>query len=145
MEGAVPHGIIEYEAALRIVPAQDAFGVNALGKTELERAKAVHAAHVDEFMKQPGVEGVGITSSADAPGEAALMIYLIRRENHNRVPAVIDGVRTRVRETSRFTAGRRGQEPERGCPVPAENMAGRKILPAVGDALPAQASQHPTE
>ena len=119
MEGAAPHGIIEYEAALRIVPAEDAFGVNALDKTEVERAKAVHAAHVDELMKQPGVQGVGITSSADAPGEAALMIYLIRGEKHNEIPAVIDGARTRVRETSRFTAGRRGKEPERGCPVPA--------------------------
>jgi hypothetical protein len=114
-----PHGIIEYEAASRIVPAQDALAVNALDTTEVERAKAVHAAHVDELMKQPGVQGVGITSSADAPGEAALMIYLIRGEKHNAIPAVIDGVRTRVRETSRITAGRRGQEPEQGCQVPA--------------------------
>ena len=114
-----PHGIIEYEAASRIVPAQDVLAVNALDTTEVERAKAVHATHVDELMKQPGVQGVGITSSADAPGEAALMIYLIRGEKHNGIPAVIEGVRTRVRETSRFTAGRRGQEPEQGCRVPA--------------------------
>ena len=119
MEGPAPHGIMEYEAALRIVPPQDAFAVSALEKTEVERAKAVHAAHVDELMKQPGVQGVGITSSADAPGEAALMIYLIRGEKHEAVPPVIDGVRTRVRETSRFTAGRRGQEPQQGCKVPA--------------------------
>jgi len=119
MAGPAPRGIIEYEAASRIVPAQDVFAVNALDETELERAKAVHAAHVDEWMKQPGVQGVGITSSADAPGEAALMIYLVRGEKHNAIPAVIDGVRTRVRETSRFTAGRRGQEPEQGCRVPA--------------------------
>jgi hypothetical protein len=46
------------------------------------------------------------------------MIYLIRGEKHNAIPAVIDGVRTRLRETSRFTAGRRGQEPEQGCRVP---------------------------
>ena len=114
-----PHGIIEYEAASRIVPAQDALAVNALDTTEVERATTVHAAHVNELMKQPGVQGVGITSSADAPGEAALMIYLIRGEKHNVIPAVIDGVRTRLRETSRFTAGRRGQEPEQGCKVPA--------------------------
>jgi hypothetical protein len=98
---------------------QDTFAVGALDKTEVERAKAAHAAHVDELMKEPGVQGVGITSSADAPGEAALMIYLIRGERHNAIPAVIDGVRTRVRETSRFTAGRRGQEPVQGCRVPA--------------------------
>src|SRR5579859_6979644 len=119
MENPAPHGILEFEAASRIVPTQDAFTVSALGKTELERAKAIHAAHAEEFMKEPGVQGVGITSSADAPGEAALMIYLIRGEKHNAIPAVIDGLRTRVRETSRFTAGRRGQEPEQGCRVPA--------------------------
>jgi len=119
MENPAPHGILEFEAASRIVPTQDAFTVSALGKTELERAKAIHAAHVDEWMKQPGVQGVGITSSADVPGEAALMIYLIRGEKHNAIPSVIDGLRTRVRETSRFTAGRRGQEPEQGCRVPA--------------------------
>ena len=119
MAGAAPHGILEYEAASRIVPAQDAFAVSALEPAEVERAKLVHAAHADEWMKQPGVQGVGITSSADAPGEAALMLYLIRGEKHNAIPAVIDGLRTRVRETSRFTAGRRGQEPEQGCRVPA--------------------------
>jgi len=119
MEGPAPHGIMEYEAASRIVPAQDAFAVSALEMTEVERAKAVHTTHVDELIKQPGVQGVGVTSSVDAPGEAALMIYLIRGERHNVIPAVIDGVRTRVRETSRFTAGRRGQEPEQGCRVPA--------------------------
>ena len=140
-----PHGIIEYEAALRIVPAQDVLAVNAVDKTEVELAKAVHAAHVDELMKQPGVQGVGITSSADAPGEAALMIYLIRGEKHNAIPAVIDGVRTRVRETSRFTAGRRGQEPEQGCKVPAENVAQRKMLHTRSDTLAMQGSQDPTE
>ena len=129
LEGAAPHGILEYESASRIVPAQDAFGVSALEKTEVERAKAVHAAHVDELMKQPGVQGVGITSSADAPGEAALMIYLIRWEKHNAIPAVIDGVRTRVRETSRFTGGRRGQEPGQGCRVPAEETTNKSQDP----------------
>jgi hypothetical protein len=118
-----PRGILEYEAASRIVPAQDEFAVSALEATELERAKLVHAARADEWMKQPGVQGVGITSSADSPGEAALMLYLIRGEKHDAIPAMIDGVRTRVRETSRFTAGRRGQEPEQGCKVPAEKAA----------------------
>jgi hypothetical protein len=123
MNGPAPHGILEFEAASRIIPPQVAFAVNALDKAEMERAKAVHAAHVDEFIKQPGVQGVGITSSADAPGEAALMIYLVRGEKHNPIPALIDGLRTRLRETSRFTAGRRGQELEQGCRVPGENAA----------------------
>ena len=140
-----PHGIVEFEAASRIVPAQDAFAVSALEKTEVERARVVHAAHVDELMKQPGVQGVGITSSADAPGEAALMVYLIRGENHNAIAAVIDGVRTRVRETSRFTAGRRGQEPMQGCKVPAEKTAERKVLSGERDRELNQLEQAPPE
>jgi hypothetical protein len=119
MNGPAPHGILEFEAASRIVPAQDPFTVNALDNAEMERAKAVHTAHADELMRQPGVQGVGITSSADALGEAALMIYLIRGAKHNAIPALMDGLRTRVRETSRFTAGRRAQEPEQGCRLPA--------------------------
>src|SRR6266702_8167685 len=108
----------------------------------MERAKAVHSAHVDEWMKQPGVQGVGITSSADAPGEAALMVYLIRGAKHAAIPSVIDGLRTRVRETSRFTAGRRGQEPELGCRVPLGNTAKLKMLhgemgAAAGQPVPA--------
>jgi hypothetical protein len=129
MDEPTPHGILEYEAASRIVPAQDVFTVSALEKTEVERATAVHAARVAELMKQQGVQGVGITSSADAPGEAALMIYLIRGEKHNAIPAVIDGVRTRVKETSRFTAGRRGQEQEQGCKVPSEKVTNKSIDP----------------
>jgi hypothetical protein len=123
MKWQAPHGILEFEEAARIVPPHDVFEVNGLDQREVERAQTVHAAHVDELMKQPGVQGVGITSSADAPGEAALMIYLIRGAKHSAIPAVIDGLRTRVRETSRFTAGRRGQEPEQGCKVPIGNTA----------------------
>jgi len=79
--------------------------VSAISETEVMRARAVHKAHVDEWMKKAGVQGVGITSSMDAPGEAALLIYLIRGAEHPAIPAVIDGLRTRVREGSRFTAG----------------------------------------
>jgi hypothetical protein len=109
--GTGPRGMLEKEAA----QIADVFAVNALTKEEVERARAAHAAHANELMKEPGVQGVGITSSADAPGEAALLIYLVEGEKHNAIPALIDGVRTRVRTTSRFTAGNRGVRREEGC------------------------------
>jgi len=68
----------------------------------VERAKVVHAASAGGLMRQRGVQGVGISSSADAPGEAALIVFVIRGVPHDPIPAVIDGVRTRVRETGRF-------------------------------------------
>ena len=115
---AGPHGVFEMDAATRIAPVVDTFAVSAIPQEELTRAKAVHAAHASELMKQPGVQGVGITSSADAPGEAALMIFVVRGVPRNPIPVSIDGLRTRVRESSRFTAGQRGTETISGCQVP---------------------------
>jgi len=116
--GAGPHGVFEMETAQRIAPVVDTFAVQALSNQELARAKAVHRAHVAELMKQPGVQGVGITSSADAPGVAALMILVVRGVPRNPIPVMIDGLRTRIRESSPFTAGQRGAETMSGCKVP---------------------------
>jgi hypothetical protein len=113
--GAGPHGVFDMETAARIAPALDTFAVQSLSTQEMARAKAVHAAHVSELMKQPGVQGVGITSSADAPGEAALMIFVVRGVARNPIPVLIDGLRTRIRESSRFTAGERGTEVSSSC------------------------------
>jgi hypothetical protein len=100
--------------------------VYPISETELVRAKAVHAARANDQMSQPGVQGVGITSSLDAPGEAALMILLVRGVAHNPIPPVIDGLRTRVRESSRFTAGAGDAHSKAACAVPATQTPLRK-------------------
>jgi hypothetical protein len=97
--------------------------VYALSDAELQRAQVVHSAHAKALMQLPAVQGVGITSSVDSPGEAALMIFLIRGVTYAPIPAAIDGLRTRVRESSRFRAGYRGREPQRTCVVPAKRSA----------------------
>jgi hypothetical protein len=93
--------------------------VYPISEAELERAKRVHAARAQEEMSQPGVQGVGISSSLDAPGEAALMIFLVRGAAHNPIPPVIDGLRTRVRESGRFRAGAGDASPRGACTMPA--------------------------
>ena len=84
---------------------------------EMQRAKIVHAAHVAELMKNPSVLGVGITSSVDSPGEAALLIYVRRGAPQNVLPAEMDGLRTRIRETGPFVAGRDNAGASQGCKV----------------------------
>jgi hypothetical protein len=116
--GAGPHGVFEMETAQRVAPVTDTFAVQTLSNQEMARAKAVQAVHIADLMKQPGVQGVGITSSADAPGEAALMIFVVRGVPRNPIPVTIDELRTRVRESSRFTTGRRDGESVTGCKVP---------------------------
>jgi hypothetical protein len=108
-------------------PRQAAYSIS---QAEYERAKIVHAAHADEWMQQPGVQGVGITASVDSPGEAALMIFLIRGATHTAIPPVIDGLRTRLRVSSRFRAGTRDKEPRRACRVPAIRATTSAIAPA---------------
>ncbi len=100
--------------------------VYPISEGELARAKAVHAARANEQMSQPGVQGVGISSSLDAPGEAALMIFLVRGVAHSPIPPVIDGLRTRVRESSRFTAGSGDARSSGACTVPATKAPLRK-------------------
>lgn len=96
--------------------------VYPITEAEMARAKTVHTAHVDDLMKKAGVQGVGIGSSADAPGEAALVIFFIRGVPQDPIPPIIDGLRTRVRESSRFRAGF-GNAPQPGCSMPARRKA----------------------
>jgi hypothetical protein len=95
-----------------------ALAISTISQAEYERAKVVHDAHAEEWMQQAGVQGVGITSSVDSTGEAALMIFVIRGAEHRAIPAVIDGLRTRVRESSRFRAGTSGIASPRACRLP---------------------------
>jgi hypothetical protein len=113
-----PRGVLDEGQSAPLAPNGDVFSVSSLSMEQVTQAKAVHAAHVDEWMKKPEVQGFGITSSADAPGEAALMIFLIRGAAHDAIPPVIDGVRTRVRESSPFRAGFSDAPTQRGCSMP---------------------------
>lgn len=120
VEGEVArHGLLSTEESVAIeqsaAPPQLVYSIP---ETEVDRAKVVHAAHVNELMKMNGVQGVGITSSVDSPGEAALMIFLIDGSPHATIPPEIDGLRTRVRVSSRFRAGFGDNQPHGACSVP---------------------------
>jgi len=110
--------------------------VYSVSDAEMARAKVVHTAHVEALMKQAGVQGVGIGSSVDSPGEAALMIFTIRGIPQDPIPAVIDGMRTRVRESSRFRAGSAGSEVQRACKLPPAKAATKPAAIKSGTASP---------
>lgn len=113
-----PRGLLTTDQTAALEQAQAAASnAYALPDSEYERAKAVHSARVDEWMRKTGVQGVGIGSSADSPGEAALMIFLVRGVEHEPIPPVIDGVRTRVHESSPFVAGVGNDHLDTGCKV----------------------------
>lgn len=111
--------------------------VYAVSDAEMARAKVVHTAHVEALMKQAGVQGVGIGSSVDSPGEAALMIFTLRGVPQDPIPAVIDGLRTRVRESSRFRAGTVGAEVQRACKLAPAKAPAKTVATSSGTASPA--------
>lgn len=117
------HGILNVQDAQSLAAQQTTVGVTSLSAEEAARGRAVHSAHVADWMKQPGVQGFGVSASADSEGEVALMIFLIRGAAHGAIPAEIDGVRTRVRESSRFKAGMDSVRPQSGCKFPAAKPA----------------------
>ncbi len=70
----------------------------------IDRALAAKDAHVADFMGHPGIQGVGVSISSDNPAEGAVSIFVIQGVAHPAIPAVIDGVRTRIFEGDRFRA-----------------------------------------
>jgi len=108
--------------------------VYPISESEFARAKTVHKAHVNEWMNRADVQGVGISSSVDSPGEAALVIFLIRGVVHEPIPPVIDGLRTRTRESSRFRAGFGDEKPRPACSLSATSPT--SVKPATAPARP---------
>lgn len=113
------HGVlfaVDSVAAEQSAPA--AISVQTIPAPETARALAIHKAHAAEWMKQPGVQGIGVTSSVDAPGEAALLIFLVHGAAQPEIPPVIDGLRTRIRVSSRFRAGtHQFHAPQSACTI----------------------------
>ena len=76
----------------------------SIGEQEVARATLVKESHVSSLLGQPGIQGVAVSQSADNPTETAIAIYIIKGATHPPIPAVIDGVRTRIFEGDRFKA-----------------------------------------
>jgi hypothetical protein len=76
----------------------------AISAQQLSQAKSVKEAHVSEFLGKPGIQGFGISISADNPTEIAISFSLVQGEAHPPIPATIDGLRTRIFEGTRFHA-----------------------------------------
>lgn len=111
----------------------------ALTAAESQRALKAKESNATALFALPSVLGVGVSSSVDAPGEAALLVYVQHGTQATEIPQVLDGVRTRVRETSPFSTGR---ERHAGASDSGSGCRVRPVLPALStDSLPLPAVQ----
>jgi hypothetical protein len=80
-----------------------------LSMADLDQATAVKESHAG-LMAQPGVQGMGVGRSSDNPAETAIVIYVLAGQPHPPIPALLDGVRTKIVEGDRFRAFGWGKE-----------------------------------
>jgi hypothetical protein len=102
----------------KVVSAQaGALRMPILSAQDMDNAASVKENHTAALMAQSGIQGVGVGRSSDNPAETAIVIYVISGMTRPAIPAVLDGVRTKIVEGDRFRAFGWGkkQEPANKC------------------------------
>jgi hypothetical protein len=97
-------GALSQEQAAQLEAESAAAQPTAVPTTAIENARQIKEQHVAELMSDPAVQGVGVGSSFDSPGEPAIGIFVLKNKSHKPIPATLDGVRTRIKETTGFRA-----------------------------------------
>jgi hypothetical protein len=91
----------------------------ALGRDNINQATATKDTYAEGLMSQPGIQGVGVGRSNDNSAETAIVIYVLSGQPRLAIPAVLEGVRTKIIEGDRFRAFDWGKETRPGgrCPT----------------------------
>jgi hypothetical protein len=88
----------------RVIYSVQSGAATSITAAAIESAATVKNAHEGSFMGQAGIRGIGVGRSDDNPAETAIVIYTLRGVAHPPIPAVIDGMRTKVIEGAPFRA-----------------------------------------
>jgi len=94
--------------------AKQAAALSPISETEVARARGAKQQHAEELMTNSAIIGVGVGASNGSPGEAAIVVF-VEKGKSVAVPAVIDGVRTRVIATDPFRTFNWGKSTVKAC------------------------------
>lgn len=97
-------GAVSQEQSAQLAAESTTVQAAEIPASAIENARQIKEKHVAELMSDPAVIGVGVGASFDNPGEPAIGIFVLKSKAHKPIPATIDGVRTRIKETSPFRA-----------------------------------------
>ncbi len=95
---------------------------------DIQRATAIKDVYAQAMLALPGLVGIGVGRSADDPAKPALVVYIEKGKLATAIPAVIDGLRTKVIEGDRFRAFGWGKPDPRAvsCYKPAGAASAKK-------------------
>src|SRR5271155_2175785 len=116
------HGPLTPQQTAQLATQSEQAQTVAIFDAAIAQTKSIKEQHAASLMSDPAIIGVGVSASLDSPGDPALMIYVLKGKAHGAIPATIDGVRTRVKETGPFRANvahsRTSTTTATGCHVP---------------------------
>lgn len=95
-------GAVTQEQSVQLVAESAALQTTEIPASAIENARQIKEKHAAELMSDPAIVGVGVGGSFDSPGEPAIGIFVLKNKAHRSIPATIDGVRTRIKETPGF-------------------------------------------
>ncbi|MGB8836218.1 MAG: hypothetical protein WCC67_05715, partial [Candidatus Acidiferrales bacterium] len=102
----------------------------------VQSALSIKQKHVAELMSDSAVQGVGVGASLDSPGEAALVVYVMKNKSYNAIPVTIEGIRTRIKETTGFHAIVGHSPKVSGCSaLKSAHLAATPVAPAAASAI----------
>jgi hypothetical protein len=122
LQQPVPN-VVEGVRTRIVVDSQSASAPEPIAGTEFVKGQIAKSQHAEELMANPAIIGVGVGASSDAPGQAAVVVY-VEQGKSATIPAEIDGVRTRVIVTDRFRTFGWGKSTKAACspkPIPLTN------------------------
>ena len=102
MDGVRTKVVMSPQAGMQRMPA--------LSRDDIDRATATKETYAEGLMSQPGIQGVGVGRSNDNSAETAIVIYVLSGQPRPAIPAVFEGVRTKIIEGDRFRAFDWGKE-----------------------------------
>lgn len=127
--GGSPHPIACPSSA-GVAAQTPALSASALSDNQLAVAIRAKDKYANQLMADPAVFAMDVGASDDNPGEAAVVLYLEEGKQHVKIPAELDGVRTKVIFTTRLPARAVGPQPP-GAPPARHSVPQDEVLHAV--------------
>jgi len=127
--GGSPHPIACPSSA-GVAAQTPGLSASALSDNQLAVAIRAKDKYANQLMADPAVFAVDVEASDDNPGEAAVVLYLEEGKQHVKIPAELDGVRTKVIFTTRLPARAVGPKPP-GAPPAQHSVPQDEVLRAV--------------
>ena len=104
-ETPAPGGLLDAGPSAQLISRASRAVPAALPPSTVQAAIHIKEHRAPVLMADPAIRAVGVGVSADDPDQAALVIYYLQGKAHSPTPNTIDGLRTRLRQTTGFHAG----------------------------------------